>query len=369
MSDITFATSIASTARSMQDTKAIDASASLQLAPMKPIAQAIALGSSIQSQVLGGNPLMTSAEIDQTTNDFANFSEREQDQACDLFMNNTQPGTLDSMLKFDPGVWEKNISVLIASIVTVNTSRQAAARTAGTFVALAATAAIAQGLSIVKAGEAAMNAAVTAAVGAGALAVGGAAMSLKGQNQKHMDIKSNQTDALKSRQRANELNRDLEKNSFIDNPKDSFTTITTVEGGRMKQVEFQKSGNRLTPDERATLSDEITAHNKNAENSNLQSQLNEKQWSRNMTLGQTMTSLAMVVSAMVSSAVRLEEFKQQSNQVYKQSEQTIDKGIADEARQRTSEETGFQQKLMEALTQVMQSRNATMSTLASAVRA
>jgi hypothetical protein len=99
------------------------------------------------------------------------------------------------------------------------------------------------------------------------------------------------------------------------------------------------------------------------------SALNEKVSGKSLTTGQALTTMAMVLSTMISAVVRLEEYAQRQIEVENQSIQTIGRSLTDEQAQRLSEDSSLMQKLLEVAMQIMQGRNAAASTIASSVKA
>lgn len=103
----------------------------------------------------------------------------------------SQEETLSALVEFDPGLWEKHLSVFLQAIIAINVARQSSASMNGMFVQMAYASAKAQGASIIAGGVAAMSAAVSGSVIGISMAVGGGAMSVRGSVIKHRDIKYN----------------------------------------------------------------------------------------------------------------------------------------------------------------------------------
>jgi hypothetical protein len=338
---------------------------------LQAMGNSVAIQQTIQSQVLSQVfiPAPTLEQLEGLT-DISDLNDAEMKLLLQEVEKKTGSEGLQSTLKFDPSAWEKHVGVLVAAIIAVNISRQTSAELKGTYAVMAADAAKAQGMAIIEAGRAVMNSAITGAAVAGAMAMGGMALSLKGQKQKHTDITTNKRDAMDARNRANDLQSDLTKRSFVDNPVDATKSFTVIDkNGKTREVKLDPSAHNLTPQERAILSDEIATLNKKATASELQSAMNEKVYARNLTVGQALTSMAMVLSTMISAVVRLEEYAQRQNEVQQQSVQTLGRSMTDEQAQRLSEESSLMQKLLEVAMQIMQGRNAAASTIASAVKA
>lgn len=334
----------------------------------KPISSAAFIDQSIRGQVVSrASAQMATPEQLERLLDSSTFSEAEL--ATVLRINAEQGGENISTLRFDPSAWEQHGAVLIAAIIAMNISRQMSARLRGDFSILAAQAAQRQGQSIIDAGKAEMHSALTGAVVAGAMVIGGLGLQLKGMRQKHLDIKSNQGDAMNARNRAKDLDINLQKNSFKDLPNDPVSKLKVDQGGKRVDLKLRDSEATLTADERAKLSGEIQELNKAAEKSSWQSALNEKTWARNLNVGQALSTMGMVTSTMVASLIRLDVFSQRNEEVLEQTTQMLGKGVSDEEAQRTSESSAMLQKLMEVFAQIMQSRNAAASTIAGNLRA
>ncbi len=338
---------------------------------LQAMGSSAAIEISIQNQVTSKVfvPLPTLEQL-ETLTDVSDFDDAQMKLVLEEVEKKTGKEGLESTLKFDPSAWEKHVGVLVAAIFAVNISRQTSAGLKGTYAVMAADAARAQGVSIIEAGNAVMNSAITGAAVAGAMAMGGMALNLKGQRQKHTDISANKRDAMDARNRANDLQTELTKRSSVENPVDAIKSLTAIDkNGNTRKVELDQSSNNLTAQERAILSDEIATLNKKALVSDLMSALNEKVYGKNLTLGQALTSMAMVLSTMISSVVRLEEYAQRQIEVENQSIQTIGRSLTDEQAQRLSEDSSLMQKLLEVAMQIMQGRNAAASTIASSVKA
>lgn len=341
------------------------------LKTLQAMGSSAAIEISIQNQVMSKVfvPLPTVEQL-ETLTDVSDFDDAQMKLVLEEVEKKTGKEGLESTLKFDPSAWEKHVGVLVAAIIAVNISRQTSAGLRGTYAVMAADAARAQGVSIIEAGNAVMNSAITGAAVAGAMAMGGMALNLKGQRQKHTDISANKRDAMDARNRANDLQTELTKRSSVENPVDAIKSLTAIDkNGNTRKVELDQSSNNLTAQERAILSDEIATLNKKALVSDLMSALNEKVYGKNLTLGQALTSMAMVLSTMISAVVRLEEYAQRQIEVENQSIQTIGRSLTDEQAQRLSEDSSLMQKLLEVAMQIMQGRNAAASTIASSVKA
>lgn len=335
------------------------------------VGSSAAIENSIQKQVMSKVfvPLPTLEQL-ETLTDIADFDDAQMKLVLEAVEKKTGKDGLESTLKFDPSAWEKHVGVLVAAIIAVNISRQTSAGLKGTYAVMAADAARAQGVAIIEAGNAVMNSAITGAAVAGAMAMGGMALNLKGQRQRHADISANKRDAMDARNRANYLQTELNKTSLVENSVDTIKSFTVMDkNGNVRKVGLDPSANNLTPQERAILSDEIATLNKKALASDLMSALNEKVSGKSLTTGQALTTMAMVLSTMISAVVRLEEYAQRQIEVENQSIQTIGRSLTDEQAQRLSEDSSLMQKLLEVAMQIMQGRNAAASTIASSVKA
>jgi len=236
------------------------------------------------------------------------------------------------LLSFDPAAWEKHIGVLIASIVAVNVARKSSAEMSGKFVQMAYEAAIAQGVAIIAGGEAAMWAAVSGAVVAATMSATGAALTLRGQSQKHTDIKTNQTDAVGLDAQAQKMRVELD----------------------------------LDPSKRADLEPKIREVVTQATEARLQSALQAKTYERNLTVGGAINAMAMTISSGLSAVLRLQEYSERQREVLHQSEQGLNKAVSDVANQSTNEYTALLSKILDAIQQLVDSRGSTLNSFASA---
>lgn len=94
--------------------------------------------------------------------------------------------------------------------------------------------------------------------------------------------------------------------------------------------------------------------------------LNEKTWSRNLTIGGFISALAMVSGSAVTSIMRWQEFAERRNEVLHQDEQQQNKAVTDAANQSLGELIALIGKMLEAMQQLYQSRDSTLNTIASA---
>ena len=236
------------------------------------------------------------------------------------------------LLSFDPAAWEKHIGVLVASIVALNIARKSSAEMSGKFTQMAYEAAIAQGVAIMAGGEAAMWAAVSGAVVASTMAVAGAGLSLRGQSQKHTDIKINQSAAAKFDAQAQQIRVDWE----------------------------------VDPSKRALLEPKIREAVDQATQARMESALQAKTYERNLTVGNAVSSMAMVISSGLSAILRLQEYSQRQSEVLRQSEQSLNKAVSDVANQGSHESTALISKVLDAIQQLVDSRASTLNAMASA---
>ncbi|WP_458737056.1 IpaC/SipC family type III secretion system effector [Pseudomonas chlororaphis] len=308
--------------------------------------------------------------------DTSGFSESESQAMMGLFLaaviqqEKAESGdaekTVKDLLSFDPGAWEKHIGVLVAAIVAVNIARKSSAEMSGRFTQMAYEAAIAQGVAIMAGGEAAMWAAVSGAVVAATMSIAGAALSVRGQSQKHTDIKTNQTKAAK-------LDVDVEQMQVKLNTKPAVMTASgpkqvtgTNVKGEIVTVELQSGSGKLDASERTTLEANIREAVKEAKEARMKSALQAKTYERNLTLGGAISSMAMITSSGLSSILRLQEYAQRQNEVLHQSEQNLNKAVSDVANQSVSEDTALVSKMLDAIQQMVDSRGSTMNSIASA---
>jgi hypothetical protein len=235
------------------------------------------------------------------------------------------------LLSFDPAAWEKHIGVLVASIVALNIARKSSAEMSGKFTQMAYEAAIAQGVAIMAGGEAAMWAAVSGAVVATTMAVAGAGLSLRGQSQKHTDIKINQSAAAKFDAQAHQMRVDLE----------------------------------IDPSKRAVLESKIREAVDQATQARMESALQAKTYERNLTVGGAVSSMAMIISSGLSAILRLQEYSERQREVLHQSEQGLNKAVSDVASQSVNEDAVLVSKMLDAIQQLVDSRGSTLSAIAS----
>lgn len=305
------------------------------------------LSGRLDAQVLMSRPtqavqVMTPQQLNQLL-DTSEFSESESQAMMGLFLatvvqqekegaEGALKDPVTDLLSFDPGAWEKHIGVLVASIVAVNIARKSSAEMSGKFIQMAYEAAIAQGVAIMAGGEAAMWSAVSGAVVAATMSATGAALTLRGQSQKHSDIKTNQADAAKFDAQAQQMRVDLE----------------------------------FDPSKRAALESNIREVVAQATDARMKSALQAKTYERNLTVGGAISSMAMTISSGLSAILRLQEYSQRQREVLHQSEQSLNKAVSDVANQSVNEHTALLSKMLDAIQQLVDSRGSTMNTMASA---
>lgn len=300
----------------------------------------------LDAQVLRSQPTqaveaMTPQQLNQHL-DTSGFSESESQAMMGLFLatvvqqekegaEGAVKDPVADLLSFDPAAWEKHIGVLLASIVALNIARKSSAEMSGKFTQMAYEAAIAQGVAIMAGGEAAMWAAVSGAVVATTMAVAGAGMSLRGQSQKHTDIKINQSAAAKFDAQAQQMRVDLD----------------------------------IDPSKRAVLESKMREAVDQATQARMKSALQAKTYERNLTVGGAVSSMAMIVSSGLSAILRLQEYSERQREVLHQSEQSLNKAVSDIANQSVNEDAALVSKMLDAIQQLVDSRGSTMSAIAS----
>lgn len=284
---------------------------------------------------------MTPQQLNQLL-DTSGFSESESQAMMGLFLATVVQQAIEEgegavkdpvadLLSFDPAAWEKHIGVLVASIVALNIARKSSAEMSGKFTQMAYEAAIAQGVAIMAGGEAAMWAAVSGAVVATTMAVAGAGLSLRGQSQKHTDIKINQSAAAKFDAQARQIHVDLE----------------------------------IDPSKRAVLESKIREAVDQATEARMKSALRAKTYEGNLTVGGAISSMAMIVSSGLSAILRMQEYSERQREVLHQSELGLNKAVSDVANQSVNEITALLSKILDAIQQLVDSRGSTINTMAS----
>lgn len=301
----------------------------------------------LDAQVLMSRPMqavdaMTPQQLSQLL-DTSGFSESESQAMMGLFLaavvqqekegaEGAVKDPVADLLSFDPGAWEKHIGVLVASIVAVNIARKSSAEMSGKFVQMAYEAAIAQGVAIVAGGEAAMWAAVSGAVVAATMSAAGAALTLRGQSQKHTDIKTNQMDAARSDAQAQQMRVGLD----------------------------------VDPSKRVALESNIRDAVAQALEARMKSAQQAKTYEGHFTVGGAISSMATIISAGLSAILRMQEHSERQREVLHQSEQGLNKAVSDVANQSVNEYTALLSKILDAIQQLVDSRGSTISSISSA---
>jgi hypothetical protein len=257
-------------------------------------------------------------------------------------------------LVFDPGAWEKHANVLVAAIIALNVARVSNAQLRGHFSVLAADAAKAQGAAIIESGKAAMNSAITAAVVSGAIAGFAMFKTFQGQRLKHADINLHKQNVLD----ANIIERDLKNNRFSDewDPQATYRIKTFDDFGRSTSIDFKPQGSTLTPQEQAWFDKEMLKAQKVGQTSDWLSQMGAKGIEKTLEIGRTLSSMAMSISQVVSSMVRMTESAAREKEILQQSAQNTQKSLSDEVGQTDSADRALLQKLMDMVAQILQSR-------------
>ncbi|PMY35948.1 hypothetical protein C1Y35_21865 [Pseudomonas sp. GW456-L14] len=319
---------------------------------------------------------MTPQQLNQYL-DTSGFSESESQAMMGLFLaavvqqEKAESGVAEKdpvkdLMSFDPGAWEKHIGVLVAAIVAVNIARKSSAEISGKFTQMAYEAAIAQGVAIMAGGEAAMWASVSGAVVAATMSIAGAALSVRGQSQKHTDIKTNQTKAAKLDVDVEQMQVKLNTRPAVKIASGPKQVTGTNAKGETVTVELQSGNGQLSSSERTTLEANIREAVKEAKEARMKSALQAKTYERNLTLGGAISSMAMITSSGLSSILRLQEYSQRQSEVLHQSEQNLNKAVSDVASQSVSEDTALVSKMLDAIQQMVDSRGSTMNSIASA---
>ncbi|VVP32546.1 hypothetical protein PS865_04438 [Pseudomonas fluorescens] len=346
--------------------------------------QAAALNASINAQVLSlmdqAKSLIETASPRQLQSylDSSSFSEAESETMMNAFLaavaidqrtedkaKEPEADPVSALLNFDPNSWEKHVGVLIAAIVAVNLARKASAEMSGKFAIMSFESAKAQGVAIVKGGEAAMYAAITAAAVSGAMSLAGGALQLKGQSQKLKDLTTNKRGAA-----------DLQMQIQADRAKLKTLSPQREAGGdrgiRVRNtagdIEARQApkGNGLpTQDERTKLQEAIDGAVGRAKELRMKSQENQKTIDRNLTVGGALSGVAMVLSTGIASMVRMMEYTERNNEVMRQGQSSIEKSMTDMANQNVGDDTALVAKLLEAFKQLLDGRNATNSAISS----
>ncbi|MFK8330069.1 IpaC/SipC family type III secretion system effector [Pseudomonas sp. BJa5] len=288
------------------------------------------------------------------------WTSREKELTVEVFKRTLEEPERDR-LSFDPGAWESHVGILLAAIIAMNVARLANAQLRGHYTIVSAEAARAQGQAIREAGTAQLNSAISGAVLAGVMAVGGTALNFKGLAGKHADISMHKRTAMDAGNVAGELQGQRARSDF--EPGVPTPVRTLDDAGKPGTTDFTPKGRSASPEEQAWFDSEILKAQKQARQSEWQSQMNEKGYLKPQLYGQLLSSLAMTVSNAVSSMVRLGEYAARERELLQQSAQMVTKGLAEEVGQKDAADANLLNKLMDMVLQIMQSRAA-----ASAIR-
>ncbi|MBN3968444.1 hypothetical protein IMW75_24625 [Pseudomonas gregormendelii] len=360
--------------------QSVDTPVPAKLADTKQVMSTGSLGTQLDGQVLlagAHTPIaaMTPQQLNQYI-DTSQFSDRDSEAMMNIFVaavaSEQQNGpekngqdTVRDLLTFDPSAWQKHIGVLVAAIAAVNIARQSSAQMSGAFAKLAYESAVAQGVAIRAGGEAAMWAAVSGSVLAGGMAIGGAGLQIRGQMQKHSDIKFNKRDASDYDARAQEIRGNLKTSpSNTAAPAPNKVSVTTPDGTEDKGI--KPGGVEVTPNTREQLSESLHRATNNAKAARMKSMLAEKGYARLQIVGSAVSSMSMMTSAALTAILRLPESAEQQKQVLRQAEQNNNRSTSDAANQTINEDTSLIAKILEAFQQLVDGRNAVLNAFASA---
>ncbi|TKK37759.1 hypothetical protein PflCFBP13517_25640 [Pseudomonas fluorescens] len=307
--------------------------------------------------------------------DSSKFSESENEKMVAFFRaavvmqekersGGAESDVLGELSSFNPAAWEKHIGVLMAAIVAVNISRKSSAKMSGVFTQLAYSSAQSQSVSILEKGEAAMWAATGGAVLATALSGGGAALSIKGQNQKHADIKTNKVEAAAHSAAAQDIRIQLDKrpaNAIAGAPAE----VKGVNAkGELETVELDAGRATLDSRDRVALEAEYRSRMAKSKESSMASELQESEWSKNIALGGTVSAIALVVSQSLSAILRMAEHSAASEETLFQADQGVHRAVSDAEKEEMNEGIALIRKLLEAIQQFVDARSAVMAAVA-----
>lgn len=350
------------------------------IADRKQLLPTDSLGPRIDSQVLLASAKASVAGMSpQKLNQYLDtsmFSQGESQAMMALFLSSVSyqekqqsgPGEKDpvgALLSFDPGTWEKHVGVLVAAIVAINIARQSSAEMSGKFTQMAYEAAVSQGISIMAAGEAAMWAVVSGSVLSSTMSVVGAGYSVRGQNQKHTDVKTNKTDAVNYAADAQEKYR-LLKTRPADSVASGTTRVTgTNSSGAPEVINLERGSSRLDRSDREVLSSQAREAAKKAADARMASLMQEKTYNRNLTIGGSVSSLAMMTSSALSAILRVREYAEREQEVLHQSEHNLNKAVVESANGSVQEDTALVGNILDAIQKLVDGRSQTMSAIAS----
>jgi hypothetical protein len=258
-------------------------------------------------------------------------------------------------LAFDPGAWEKHANVLVAAIIALSVGRVANAQQRGHFSVLASQAAKSQGEAIQETGKAAVFTAIANLVVSGVIAGFALVKTFQGQKLKQDDISLHKQNALDANIMERDLKRDLARDDW--NPETTYKIKTFDDFGRTTVVDFKPEGTTLSAQDRAWFNSEITKAQNVGQTSELLSSMAGKSIDKRLEIGRALNSVAMSLSQVVSSIVRMNEFAAREEEVLQQSAQSTQKSLSDEVGQKDSTDAALLQKLMEMVMQLFQSRH------------
>lgn len=330
--------------RSMIEAQASAAAEKLFRSPNGP-----ALSHKLNEQILK-NTSPSAAELEGTIDAYQPSDSDWQD----FFVATTMlSDEVRNDLMFDPGAWEKHANVLVAAIIALNVARVSNAILRGHFSVMAAEAGKAQGAAIMESGKAALYSAITAAVVSGAIAGFAMVKTLQGQGLRHADISFNKQNAAA----ANNIKRDLSIDRGRTDWKPGETyKVQVFDSGRLKTVDFKPKASTLTHGEKEWFDGEIFKAQKVGENADWWSQMSSKGIDKKLEIGRALSAMSMSISQVVSSMVRIAEHAAREKEVLQQSAQNTQKSLSDEVGQKDSADAALQQKLMDIVMQLFQSR-------------
>ncbi|QBF27713.1 hypothetical protein EXN22_19210 [Pseudomonas tructae] len=235
-------------------------------------------------------------------------------------------------LAFDPGAWEKHVNVLIQFIIAQNVARQVNATLKGVFIAIEATATVAQAEAIREAGMMQMYSAIAAGAVVCTVSSLGASKSFQGMEGRHQDINTNKQSAMDAQNLASDL--------------------------RLQRHDLQVRGNQPDPQELARLDSEIVKAEKQSRLADWNSAMSEQRNGRLQTVGQQLSTMAGVLGQAVGGILRTFESTARAEEARQQGQARLGKGLSDETAQKDSADASLLNKIMEIFMQIMQSRAA-----------
>ncbi|WP_017901919.1 hypothetical protein [Pseudomonas asplenii] len=265
------------------------------------------------------------------------------DTSLDFLVNEVVRQSGDEELEssgFDPRVWEKHVGVLLTAIIAFNIARVANAQLRGHFSVMSANAAVEQGKAIREGGNASLYSSLGMAMAAGALSGGGLVLSIKSFQGRQADIVDNKLVALNAGQYKADLRKQLQDSEKLS---------------ALKPDERQKH--------RTWLKEQIIDAGQRQKSAQWLSQLASRRPDQLAAIGNSMSSVSSVVSNVVSASIRLEEIAQNERGVLQQSNQNVQKNLAEEQGQVDTRDAALLQKLMEILDQINQSQSSIIDAL------